>query len=218
MAFVKVANTFITLVLLSGCATQSYALPETADIYPQLHKGVIMNKEVLDWLKEAPFSDPDHMRLKPDFSYEDWFARGRSLPESIETLIKLLEREDLMHPSGNGMRTAYALGWIGDKRKRAIDALLRSLGSKDVALRVEATSALGRQGDETVLPTLEKLLTNKKEDVNVRANAIIAIGRLQLPSSEALIRQTLNDSDPFIVRCAEEALRLHGGGESERSK
>ena len=87
-----------------------------------------------------------------------------SLPEGVDTLIELLEQEDLMHPSGNGMRAAYALGWIGDRSKRVVDVLLRSLGSKDVALRVEATAALGRQGDASVLPTLEKLLTNKKDD------------------------------------------------------
>ena len=136
----------------------------------------------------------------------------------METLVELLEQEDLMHPSGNGMRAAYALGWIGDKSKRVVDVLLRSLGSKDVALRVEATAALGRQGDASVLPALEKLLTDKKEDVNVRANACIAIGRLRVPSSEVLLRQTLHDSDPFLVRCAEEALRLHAGGESGHSK
>jgi len=171
-----------------------------------------MNRVVIDWLNEASFGDERRAMLYPNFSYEDWFARGRALPDSIETLIELLEQEDLMRPSGDGMRAAYALGWIGDKRKRAVDALLRSLGSKDVTLRVEAASALGRQGDATVLPILEKLLTNKNEDVNVRANACIAIGRLRVPSSEALLRQTLHDSDPFIVRCAQEALRLHGGG------
>lgn len=173
--------------------------------------------KVLEWLQEAPFSDPDHV-TKPDFSYEDWFKRGRSLPESIETLVELLEREDLKNPSGNGMRAAYALGWIGDKRKRLRDALLRALDSKDVSLRVEAASALGRQGDATFLPTLQKLLRNAKEDVNVRANACIAIGRLRVPSSEALLKQTLQDSDPFIVSCAKKALRLHAGGESDGAK
>lgn len=211
------AKTFTLFILFSTVVAQSHRPQQTADIYSNADKKVIMDPKVLDWLKEAPFSDPNLMELKPNFSYEDWFARGRSLPGSIETLIELLEQEDLMHPSGNGMRAAYALGWIGDRSKRVVDVLLRSLGSKDVALRVEATAALGRQGDASVLPTLEKLLADKKDDVNVRANACIAIGRLRVPSSEALLRQTLHDSDPFLVRCAEEALRLHGG-ESGHSK
>jgi HEAT repeats len=216
--YLNFAKTFTLFILLSGVVAQSHRPPQSADIYSNPDKKVIMDPKVLDWLKEAPFSDPNLMDLKPNFSYEDWFARGRSLPGNIETLIELLEQEDLTHPSGNGMRAAYALGWIGDKRRRGVDALLRCLGSKDRALRIEATSALGRQGDATVLPILEKLLTNNKEDINVRANACIAVGRLRVPSSEVLLRQTLHDSDPFLVRCAEEALRLHGGGESGHSK
>ena len=171
-----------------------------------------------EWLREAPFDDPKALAANPHFSYDESFARGRSLPEGVDTLVELLEQEDLMHRSGNGMRAAYALGWIGDRSKRVVDVLLRSLGSKDVPLRVEATAALGRQGDASVLPTLEKLLADKKDDVNVRANACIAIGRLRVPSSEVLLRQTLHDSDPFLVRCAEEALRLHAGGESGHRK
>jgi hypothetical protein len=214
----RIVITSIALILLSNCYRRSCDPQPNEYVFSQLKKEVTMDQKVLDWLKEAPLTDPILMRLRGNFSYEDWFVRGRSLPNSIETLIELLEQEDLTHPSGNGMRAAYALGWIGDKRRRGVDALLRSLGSKDVTLRVEATSALGRQGDASVLPTLEKLLTNKKEDINVRANACIAIGRLRVPSSEVLLRQTLHDSDPFLVRCAEEALRLYAGGENQHSK
>lgn len=165
------------------------------------------HEKVKVWLMKAPFDDPTRAR-DPNFSYEDWFDEGRTLPQSVEILIELLEKEDLQEPSGDGMRTAYALGWIGDKRKPAIDALLRGLGSKDVAFRVEAVAALGRLGDKSVLPNLEQLLSDEKEDVNVRANACISIGRLGVPSSETLLRDMLNDSDPFLVQCAEEALRL----------
>jgi len=164
--------------------------------------------KVLEWVKEPPFDDPNALRLEPDFSYEEWLKRGRALPHLVETLIILLEREDPEHPTDIGMRAAYALGWLGDKRKQAVEVLLKALDSKDINLRVEAASALGRQGDASVAPTLEKLLLDKREDVNVRANACIAIGRLGAPSSEKLLREMLKDSDPFIARCAEEALRL----------
>jgi HEAT repeat protein len=166
------------------------------------------NPKVVEWVKEPPFDDPVEQQRKPNFSYEDWFKKGRSLPHLIETLIKLLEQEDPEHPSGIGMRVAYALGWLGDKRKQAVEVLSKMLSSKDLNLRIEAVSALGRQGDASVLPTLEKLLLNKEENVNVRANSCIAIGRLGIPSSEKLLIDTLNDSDPFLVRCAKEALRL----------
>lgn len=163
---------------------------------------------VREWLMKAPFDNPQALAA-PDFSYEDWFNEGRALPQSVDILIEFLEQEDLDKPSGDGMRIAYALGWIGDKRKqRAIDALLRALDSKDITLRIEAVAALGRIGDISVLPILEKLLMDNNEDVNVRANACISIGRLGITSSEELLRNMLNDNDPFLVQCAEEALRL----------
>ena len=73
-----------------------------------------MEQRVLDWLQEAPFSNTDKITPQPTFSYEDWFARGRALG-ATDTLIELLNREDAEHPSGNGMRAAYALGRVGQK-------------------------------------------------------------------------------------------------------
>jgi hypothetical protein len=169
----------------------------------------MIDDKVVAWVREAPFDNPERLRATPDFSYEEWFARGRALPDAAETLIEMLEREDLQRPSGDGMRVAYALGWIGDRRPRAIDALLRSLGSKDITLRIEATAALGRLGDPRVLPVLERLLRDEKEDVNVRGNACLSIGRLGIPESGPLLRETLRDGSDFLVACAKEALRLH---------
>ena len=167
-----------------------------------------MNKDAVEWVREAPFADPAAMRLRPDFSYDEWFARGRALPQAIETLIELLEREDLQRPSGDGMRVAYALGWIGDKRRRGVEALVRALASKDIALQVEATSAIGRQGNASDAALLESLLTNEAKDINVRGNACIALGNIGSPKSEPLLRQILEGRDAFLVSCAKEALRL----------
>jgi len=164
------------------------------------------------WLMRAPFDE-----LRPDlgpepFSYEAWFDEGRNLPLAVETLIALLAGEDLEKPSGRGMRTAYALGWIGDGRPEAIKALLRVLGSRDVALRMETAAALGRLGDATLSPQLEEIFLNPHEDDNVRANACIALGRLAAPSSLPLLTRALTDSDPFIASAAKEALRLYNSG------
>lgn len=171
-----------------------------------------MNNDVIAWVREAPFDDPAAMQNAPNFSYDAWFAKGRTMPQAVETLIAMLEREDLRHPSGDGMRLAFALGWIGDKRREGVHALLRSLESRDIALRVEATSALGKQADQTVLPTLMNLMTNVNEDINVRANACIAIGRIGDPASEAPLKRLLHDENPFLVTCAKEALKLLGQG------
>src|SRR5262249_9347558 len=120
--------------------------------------------QVLEWVREAPFSDPIKQRANPNFSYEEWFAKGRRLPGAVDTLVELLEKEDLEHPSGDGMRLAYALGWIGHRDQRAIIALVRCLGSKDIGLRVESVAALGRIGDASVLPLLEGLVRDTQQD------------------------------------------------------
>jgi hypothetical protein len=195
-------------LLLVGSCNRHAAVTAPAAGASTARGGKFMNDEVLDWLKEAPFDDPERAGLKPNFSYEEWFAKGKSIPGSEEGLIQLLLSEDALRPSGNGARAAYALGWIGDKSKRVVDALLTSLRSKDPGLRIEAVSALGRQGNADVLPLVEALLTNETEDVNVRANACIAIGRLRVPSSESLLRRMLQDRNPFLARSAQEALRL----------
>jgi HEAT repeat protein len=170
----------------------------------------MMDQAILNWVREPPMIDPFRLAEQPTFSYDDWFSRGRALPHVVEVLIELLEREDLEHPSGDGMRVAYALGWLGDKRQRGVDALLRALGSKDITLRFEAASALGHQGNESVVRILEKLLIDEAEDINVRANASVALGRIGSPSSEPILRQTLQSHDSFLVACAQEALRLMG--------
>ncbi len=176
-----------------------------------------VNPKVEEWIKEPPFGDRLEQQKKPDFSYEDWFKRGRALPNAVESLIELLNREDLENPSGNGMRTAYGLGWIGDKRPQISEALLRCLESKDLNLRIEAVAALGRQSDASVVPTLAKLLLDKNENINVRGNACISIGRLKAPSSEKLLTDALNDEAPFIVLCAKEGLRLLRENDSPQS-
>ena len=198
----------IVLVSLASCVHENSKSSNQAGdpLLPGDRKS--MNKKTLEWLMEAPFSDPNLMESKPDFSYEDWFSRGRALPGGVETLTEFLENEDLTHPSGNGMRTAYALGWIGDGRERTVNSLLRSIGSTDTALRMEAVAALGRLKATKTTSRLESLALDPDEDVNVRANACISIGLLRVESSEPKLRRLQNDSDSFVAQCATEGLRL----------
>ena len=77
----------------------------------------------------------------PGFSYDEWFKEGKALPRSVDILAGILEAENLEKPSADGMRIAYALGWIGDRRRQVVEALIRALQSRNVALRMEAISA-----------------------------------------------------------------------------
>ncbi len=173
--------------------------------------------QILQWAREAPLTDPVRLRISPNFSYEEWIVRGRRLPGVVETLVRLLEKEDLQHPSGDGLRLAYALGLLGDRRRPAVDALIRCLGSKDVALRSTAAGALGSIGDASVAALLESLVKNHHQDKSVRGNACVSIGRLGSRSSEPVLREALKDPEPFVVACAQEGLKLlYPGGEIPR--
>lgn len=212
MRWLNLTNRCLLVVgvsLTCACSKRS----QQADLMStQRNEGNVMEKAVLDWVRQAPLTNPIKQRQLPNFSYDDWFARGRSLPGVIDALIIFLEQEDLAQPSGDGMRFAYALGWLGDRRRRGVDALLRALGSKDLNLRIEAASALGRQGDASVAPVLEKLLADPTEDLNVRGNACVAIGHLGLRTGEPILRQMLQAKESFLIACAQEALRLLGAG------
>jgi hypothetical protein len=172
-----------------------------------------MDIQVLQWAREAPLMDPTKLRANPNFSYEEWIARGRKLTGVVETLVKLLNEEDLQHPSGDGMRLAYALGLLGDRRREAVDALVRCIGSRDVGLRSTAAGALGSVGDGSVVALLESLVRDRHQDKTVRGNACVSIGRLGAHSAEPVLREALKDPEQFVVLCAEEGLKLLRGGE-----
>src|SRR5688572_21831841 len=165
-------------------------------------------EQVLAWVRKAPFDDIRLNAASPGFSYDEWFKEGRALPRAVDILAGILEAENLDKPSADGMRIAYALGWIGDRRPQVVEALTRALKSRNVALRMEAISALGRLGEPSVVAVFEQLLADPAEDINVRGNACIALGRLGDPGSEPLLRRTEQSDNVFLSACAKEALRL----------
>jgi hypothetical protein len=172
-------------------------------------EGLSAEQRVLAWLSEAPFDDPAMLQSNPNFSYEDWFKRGRTIYYVEETLSQFVEVPVSQAADLRKAHAAYALGWVGTKgKKQTIQSLLYALTGKDNRVRMEAAAALGRLGDESVLEPLKKLAADRKEDVNVRGNAYVALGTLGIPSAEEVIRGGTQDPDPFIVKCAKEGLRL----------
>lgn len=176
------------------------------------------HSSVVAWVQKAPFDDIRVQAAQPKFSYEEWFREGKEIPHSVEILAEILASESLNQPSRLGMRVAYALGWIGDRRHAVIAALLRTLNSVDLSLRIESVAALGRLHEPSAQPILEKLLADPKEDLNVRANACISLGRLGNAASEPLLRQAAASTDSFLAACGKEALRLLKEGDTPRKQ
>jgi HEAT repeat protein len=205
------AATFLTAaaVTLTVLTTEANAQEKSARREKPMEE-----TQILKWAREAPLMDPVKLRASPNFSYEEWIARGHKLPNVVETVVRRLEQENLQKPSGDGMRLAYALGLLGDRRRQAQDALVRCIASNDIELRSTSAAALGSIGDASVVALLESLVRDRRQDKSVRGNACVSIGRLGARSAESVLRDALDDPEPFVVLCAKEGLKLlHRNGE-----
>ena len=196
-------------LILAAAVTMTVLTAEASSQQGSVGKEKPMeDTQVLQWSREIPLTDPLKQRANPNFSFEEWLARGRRLPGVVDTLVRLLDKEDLQRPSGDGMRLAYALGSLGVRSQPAVSALVRSLGSKDVDLRSGAAIALGSIGDASVVQLLENLVKDRHENKYVRGNACVSIGRLGARSAEPVLSEALKDPDSFVQLCAQEGLKL----------
>ncbi len=130
---------------------------------------------------------------------------GKMGSEVVEPLITLFENN---HSASKKYIIAYELGTLRDKR--AIEPLIRALGNKDNILVMNAAEALAKIGDTRAVMPLLKCDTSDEnvrlivcgalgkigeavvapltdallsDDVNVRANAAFALGRITEPLS-----------------------------------
>ncbi len=114
------------------------------------------------------------------------------------------------------VRTAKSVDLLSDKRqgkKKVITALyqlaenatlVKLLADTDVEVRKSAAEALGKLGDNSVLPELVKLLADA--DVEVRRSAAEALGKLDDSSVTPEFVKLLADTDMYVRRSAAEAL------------
>jgi hypothetical protein len=205
----KILKWIVIGSLALGCLGQTARSDDMNTHFDRQSDGLSSEQNVLAWLNEAPFDDPAKLQSNANFSYEDWFKRGRAIDHVEETLSGFVEVPVSQAPDLMKAHVAYALGWVGTKgKKQTIQSLLYALTSKDNRVRMEAAAALGRVGDNSVLDPLKKLADDRTENVNVRGNAYIALGNLGIPSAEKVIQRGMRGPDPFIVKCATEGLRL----------
>ena len=93
----------------------------------------------------------------------------------IPALIRLLQ--DQAEPVFVRDTVAYALGMT--RSPDAVPALIGALDDPAPSVRRCAAEALGRAGDENVLPTLRSVLKRDSEDETVKAEVISAIEAIQ---------------------------------------
>ena len=104
------------------------------------------------------------------------------------------------------LQAAYILGTLGDKR--AVTALVRTLGDAHYAVRGAAAIALGSLGDPAAVEPLAKTATD--DEAWVRAEVMKALGRLKATDALPAMFNALDDSDWKVRHQATRALGLIG--------
>ncbi|MBI2968500.1 MAG: hypothetical protein HYY40_11910 [Bacteroidetes bacterium] len=165
-----------------------------------------LRNNIIEWLRKLPPDDPRGYQPKEDFSYEKWFQIGKSFPDITKQLIDLLEEIDINKPTDLTFPIVYALGWIGDLS--AANLLSKFMQSPSEFIRYESIASLGRLKALEYFDSIRKILEDRKQTENVRANACIALGNMGHPDSKRVLQNFINDSNPFVAKCADVALGL----------
>lgn len=149
-----------------------------------------------------------------------WLGRFRvDEPLAIDILIRALEDEaDRTKAGGYPLRrnAARALGKLGDKR--AVPALVQSVGCTDFYVREAAAQSLEMLGDRSCIPALIDLLQNQIPGtlpapepphlVQPYDSILEALGTLQAIEAVPLVQPFLDHAVPRIQYAAARALYL----------
>ena len=129
-------------------------------------------------------------------------ALGKMGEPGVQILLQALEeggaytKQDLI----------AALADLGEMR--ALESIVRALGSATKEVRWNAVIALGKLGDPSTIGPLAELL--KDRDENFRGNAAKALGEIRDPSAVPALLEALNDQEPSVRGFIAEALSMIG--------
>jgi HEAT repeat protein len=128
---------------------------------------------------------------------------GPGAAKAVPILLKLLTGDDLPLKR----QAALAFKNIGPAAKAAIPELRKALGSTDKGLRLNATVAFTGMKDvgEPAVPALAKMVEDKKEDVEVRKQAAVALSRIGFnpalqKAMPGVLRVIANPEEVGVVR------------------
>ena len=149
--------------------------------------GIIKAKEAVEPLIKALEDKDGSVRANAAF------ALGEIGDEkALEPLLK--EIKDKNHLVR--IKTVKALGLLGNTK--AVEALIEAMEDKNAEVRASAALSLGEIGDEKALNALIEKAENKKEDKDVRVEAICALGMLKVDSAIPVLIKLMKDSEEDI--------------------
>lgn len=193
----------LAVVLLGGLWVWSCTTPYLVSQSPKLKSASTNDGAVYQWLWEMPMDTPQEVRTTP-LTYEEWRAKGFTF---VALSKRLLAMEEKTSDAWDRSLIAIAMGEYGESE--CVDKLIEMLRCDQDVVRIRAAEALGRIADERAIPALYQAASN--ENVNVRANAILGLGRISKKLNTE-IRKGLTDRDEFVRECAQTALKMAEDG------
>ena len=133
--------------------------------------------EVSDLTKQLKSPDPDQRRA----AAKGLFEMGDEARDAVPDLVLALKDKDLFVRRF----AAQSLGEIGANARTAIPALKGSLGDSKKEVVEAAATALGKLGTDGIT-TLTDVVKDKKQDVEVRRQAVIALGTAGANAKDAV--------------------------------
>jgi HEAT repeat protein len=133
--------------------------------------------EVSDLTKQLKSPDADQRRA----AAKSLFEMGDEAKDAVPDLVQALKDKDLFVRRF----AAQSLGEIGANARTAIPALKSSLGDGKKEVVEAAAVALGKIGSDG-LSTLTDVVKDKKQDTEVRRQAIIALGTAGANAKDAV--------------------------------
>jgi HEAT repeat protein len=134
----------------------------------------------------------------------DWLKKARDGMQRLERLLSSLESPD---PEDRGF-AAKALAKLASKDSEIVSRLIGVLGISNEATRISAIDALGRIPDALVSALSDK-------DMNVRASAATALGKIKDKATEQALVTALDDAERSVRLAAAKALGDIGGTSRE---
>ena len=133
--------------------------------------------EVSDLTRQLKSPDPDQRRA----AAKSLFEMGDEAKDALPDLVQALKDKDLFVRRF----AAQSLGEIGGDARTAIPALKASLSDSKKEVVEAAATALGKIGPDGI-STLTDVVKDRKQDVEVRRQAIIGLGTAGANAKDAV--------------------------------
>lgn len=161
--------------------------------------------EALGELRDPTASEPLGQTLLDKDRGIQWqaaLALGKMGEPGVQILLQAL-KEDGAYTTQDLIAALADLGEM-----RALEPIVKALGSTTKEVRWNAIIALGKLGDASAVGPLADFLTDKDE--SFRGNAAKALGEIRNPSAVPTLLDALNDREPSVRGFVAEALGMIG--------